>query len=331
MMSLSRTQTRGRRHYKPWPFHQEVKQLMGAGHVAVLLWCHHIHPPMVTRRIATTAPPPVPPRRASPTNTPGQSPGTSPRHQTLFRPGTDEYINGGAPSRTSSTPQSSPENSGTSVTYSEVQHDTGLFARSSCSGSSSNPGSASSSSSGCCLGPRPSSSFPPTIVTVAPSPPNTNGTWPGGGSSAPLQRAPSPLPAPSIHYAELAELFEEPSYANTELSAATGLAANPVPRQTEPSSLDSLLCSPLPGSANGSVGTSQKIEKRLRMLRPLGTSALENKENDRVSYENLHMDYISELTSEGYAQDAVIRALGIARNDLQMARDILHEFAGKNK
>ncbi|XP_037278484.1 E3 ubiquitin-protein ligase CBL [Rhipicephalus microplus] len=287
--------------------------------------------PMVTRRIATTAPPPVPPRRASPTNTPGQSPGTSPRHQTLFRPGTDEYINGGAPSRTSSTPQSSPENSGTSVTYSEVQHDTGLFARSSCSGSSSNPGSASSSSSGCCLGPRPSSSFPPTIVTVAPSPPNTNGTWPGGGSSAPLQRAPSPLPAPSIHYAELAELFEEPSYANTELSAATGLAANPVPRQTEPSSLDSLLCSPLPGSANGSVGTSQKIEKRLRMLRPLGTSALENKENDRVSYENLHMDYISELTSEGYAQDAVIRALGIARNDLQMARDILHEFAGKNK
>lgn len=147
----------------------------------------------------------------------------------------------------------------------------------------------------------------------------------------PLQRAPSPLPAPSIHYAELAELFEEPSYANTELSTTMGHAAVSVPRQTEPSSLDSLLCSPLPGSANGSVGTSQKIEKKLRMLRPLGTSALENKENDRVSYENLHMDYISELTSEGYAQDAVIRALGIARNDLQMARDILHEFAGKNK
>lgn len=271
---------------------------------------------MVARRIATTAPPPVPPRRASPTTTPGQSPGTSPRHQTLFRPGGDEYINGGVTTQSSSTPQSSPENSGTSVTYSEVQHDTGLFARSSYSNSSSNPGSASSSCSGCCLGPRPSSSFPPTIVTLAPSPPSST-----------QQRAPSPLPA--VHYAELADLFQEPSYANTEL---TGHVAIPIPRPAaEPSLLDSPLCLPLPGSTNGSLGSSHKMEKRLRTLRPLATSALENKENDRVSYENLHMDYISELTSEGYAQDAVIRALGIARNDLQMARDILHEFAGKNK
>ena len=42
------------------------------------------------------------------------------------------------------------------------------------------------------------------------------------------------------------------------------------------------------------------------------------------------MDYIAQLRSEGYKQEAVIRALGIAKNDLQMARDILHEFASKN-
>jgi E3 ubiquitin-protein ligase CBL len=48
-----------------------------------------------------------------------------------------------------------------------------------------------------------------------------------------------------------------------------------------------------------------------------------------VSYENLNMDYIAQLTSEGYAQDAVIRALGITRNDVSMACDILHEFATK--
>ncbi len=64
-------------------------------------------------------------------------------------------------------------------------------------------------------------------------------------------------------------------------------------------------------------------------IRPLGTSLLENKENDRVSYVNLHMDHISQLISEGYCQESVIRALGIAKNDLQMARDILHEFVTK--
>lgn len=48
-----------------------------------------------------------------------------------------------------------------------------------------------------------------------------------------------------------------------------------------------------------------------------------------VPYENLNMDYIAQLTSEGYTHDAVIRALGITRNDVKMACDILHEFATK--
>ncbi|KAK6623230.1 hypothetical protein RUM43_009082 [Polyplax serrata] len=50
---------------------------------------------------------------------------------------------------------------------------------------------------------------------------------------------------------------------------------------------------------------------------------------DNVSYENLNMDYIAQLTGEGYAHDAVIRALGITGNDVKMACDILHEFATK--
>ncbi|CAN8013956.1 unnamed protein product [Ixodes persulcatus] len=218
---------------------------------------------------------------------------------------------------------------GTSVTYSEVQQEGGLFVRGSGCSSVSSSGSSSGSSLGSCSGlmPRPLQSFPPTIVTLAPSPPSSNGTWPGSSSLPP--RAPSPLPCSAVHYAELAELFEEPSYANTELSL--GHVPVPVPQQPDSTSQESLPCSSLPSTTNGSLMNSQKIEKRLRTLRPLVTSALENKENDRVSYENLHMDYISELTSEGYTQDAVLRALGIARNDLQMARDILHEFAGKHK
>jgi E3 ubiquitin-protein ligase CBL len=50
-------------------------------------------------------------------------------------------------------------------------------------------------------------------------------------------------------------------------------------------------------------------------------------EGETTSYENMNMDYISRLTGEGYSQELVIRALGITRNDIEMARDILHEFA----
>lgn len=54
------------------------------------------------------------------------------------------------------------------------------------------------------------------------------------------------------------------------------------------------------------------------------------KDNGSVSYENLNMDYIKRLVSEGYSKDAVIRALGITRNNVDMACDILHEFGTKH-
>lgn len=50
-----------------------------------------------------------------------------------------------------------------------------------------------------------------------------------------------------------------------------------------------------------------------------------------VSYENLHMDYIAQLCSEGFSQSQVIRTLGITRNDIAMARDILQEFSSSAK
>lgn len=48
-----------------------------------------------------------------------------------------------------------------------------------------------------------------------------------------------------------------------------------------------------------------------------------------VCYENLNMDYIKKLVGEGYSRDAVIKALGITRNNVDMACDILHEFGTK--
>lgn len=52
--------------------------------------------------------------------------------------------------------------------------------------------------------------------------------------------------------------------------------------------------------------------------------------NTSVCYENLNMDYIKKLVNEGYSQDAVIKALGITRNNVDMACDILHEFGTKH-
>lgn len=48
-----------------------------------------------------------------------------------------------------------------------------------------------------------------------------------------------------------------------------------------------------------------------------------------VCYENLNMDYIKKLVGEGYSRDSVIKALGITRNNVDMACDILHEFGTK--
>ncbi|XP_026482119.1 phosphatidylinositol 3-kinase 2-like [Ctenocephalides felis] len=49
-----------------------------------------------------------------------------------------------------------------------------------------------------------------------------------------------------------------------------------------------------------------------------------------VPYENINLEYIAKLVSEGYSKENVIRALGISRNNIEMACDILHEFASKN-
>ncbi|KAF5288051.1 hypothetical protein FQR65_LT12101 [Abscondita terminalis] len=52
-------------------------------------------------------------------------------------------------------------------------------------------------------------------------------------------------------------------------------------------------------------------------------------EDNSVCYENVNIDYIKKLVSEGYSRDSVIKALGITRNNVDMACDILHEFGTK--
>lgn len=73
---------------------------------------------------------------------------------------------------------------------------------------------------------------------------------------------------------------------------------------------------------NVEVEQQQLPPKTKRRINPLEREA-------NVSYENLNIDYIKKLVSEGYSRDSVIRALGISRNNVDMACDILHEFGTK--
>ena len=53
-------------------------------------------------------------------------------------------------------------------------------------------------------------------------------------------------------------------------------------------------------------------------------------EESDLPYENLHLGYIKLLCSEGFKPEAVTRALAISKNDLSVARNILHEFVNRN-
>lgn len=52
--------------------------------------------------------------------------------------------------------------------------------------------------------------------------------------------------------------------------------------------------------------------------------------NANVPYENINLEYINRLMKEGYSKENVVAALGISRNNFEMACDILHEFVSTN-
>jgi hypothetical protein len=55
-----------------------------------------------------------------------------------------------------------------------------------------------------------------------------------------------------------------------------------------------------------------------------------NVSNVNVPYENINLEYINRLMKEGYSKESVVTALGISRNNFEMACDILHEFVSTN-
>ncbi|KAJ8936142.1 hypothetical protein NQ318_022224 [Aromia moschata] len=80
-------------------------------------------------------------------------------------------------------------------------------------------------------------------------------------------------------------------------------------------------------NADPSLAQYENVDLEIPPRNKKKVNPLERETN--VSYENLNMDYIKKLVSEGYSRDSVIKALGITRNNVDMACDILHEFGTK--
>lgn len=53
------------------------------------------------------------------------------------------------------------------------------------------------------------------------------------------------------------------------------------------------------------------------------------KDCNNVPYENINLEYIARLMNEGYSKEHVITALGISRNNIEVAYDMLHVFVKK--
>ncbi|CAG9572928.1 unnamed protein product [Danaus chrysippus] len=79
------------------------------------------------------------------------------------------------------------------------------------------------------------------------------------------------------------------------------------------------------------VAVENELAVAPKKINPLTHDKHGRKYLDNVSYENINLDYIARLVGEGYPKDIVVRALGITRNDLEMACDILHEFGSKTQ
>ncbi|GLH12315.1 Uncharacterized protein GBIM_17050 [Gryllus bimaculatus] len=189
------------------------------------------------------------------------------------------------------------------------------------------------------------------VAPPPPLPPRRSSPTLGSPTSSPrpqpaeptLQRQHSGGNAHSIHYAELADISEEPSYENTVIIPGNPAVVKHIYNVSFEGELSSSQKTKnseankayhgVPGSHLDSGGSS-RTSSTPRHSKDLAETQKQNHQRAGVSetnvaYENLNMDYIAQLMSEGYTQDAVIRALGITRNDVEMAWDILHEFASK--
>ncbi|XP_037931360.1 E3 ubiquitin-protein ligase CBL-B-B [Teleopsis dalmanni] len=84
-------------------------------------------------------------------------------------------------------------------------------------------------------------------------------------------------------------------------------------------------------AACSSADSKSKIQNQPPTHQPLlYENVTINQKDCTVPYENINLEYITRLMSEGYSKENAITALGISRNNIEMACDILREFVAKN-
>ncbi|KAH8405315.1 hypothetical protein KR222_005248 [Zaprionus bogoriensis] len=81
-------------------------------------------------------------------------------------------------------------------------------------------------------------------------------------------------------------------------------------------------------SANPSVELHSQQPRHQPLL--YANVTINQKDCGAVPYENINLEYIARLMNAGYSKENAITALGISRNNIEMAGDILREFVSKN-
>ncbi|XP_067643907.1 E3 ubiquitin-protein ligase CBL-B-B [Eurosta solidaginis] len=131
-----------------------------------------------------------------------------------------------------------------------------------------------------------------------------------------------------------------------KLTAVTCLNSMPcIPHYTQlcnaKTSTQSTTISTAPATSGVAVATSpsaaslrnQKQSSKLcqQLQQPLlYENVTINQKDSNVPYENINLEYIARLMNEGYSKENAITALGISRNNIEMACDILREFVSKS-
>uniref|UniRef100_A0A1A9WFI2 E3 ubiquitin-protein ligase CBL n=1 Tax=Glossina brevipalpis TaxID=37001 RepID=A0A1A9WFI2_9MUSC len=84
------------------------------------------------------------------------------------------------------------------------------------------------------------------------------------------------------------------------------------------------------GSDNNATTTAMATMQKPQQPLLYENVTINQKDCTTVPYENINLEYIARLMSEGYSKENAITALGISRNNIEMACDILREFVSKN-
>lgn len=92
---------------------------------------------------------------------------------------------------------------------------------------------------------------------------------------------------------------------------------------------------PSPLKAEGACAPNLQLYENVKLKSGGNLISLNNINNNssgnaNVPYENINLEYINRLMKEGYSKENVVAALGISRNNFEMACDILHEFVSTN-